>query len=253
MLVGVVCSIEKRLCFLRIENVCSAVSEVDDTVMEEESAEGSQMRRMQREEVRERRRMRDRQRRQSMTLEQRERHLARRRRNYQLRRLRAETTRIDSTTAICHDQAVNSPPEEVVASQADHGFNLNPIGFEKLSSECLQSAGEFYVNCLRLFLAVLCFGPKDASFFGVGLETLPAQKAVNVTKRLRLSHLRCLARSLNRFGGGVGGIHEKEAAVLSKRDADTTCEFVLHEIFRHWCGTLYEIVFLKYVSCSVDL
>lgn len=156
------------------------------------------MRRMQREEVRERRRTRDRQRRQSMTLEQRERHLARRRRNYQLRRLRAETTRLDSTTAISHDQAVNSPPEEVITSQADHGFNLNPIGFEKLSSECLQSAG---------------------------LETLLAQKAVKVMKRLRLSHLRCLARSLNRFGGGVGGIHEKEAAVLSKRDADTTLQF----------------------------
>lgn len=43
------------------------------------------------EEERERRRMRDRQRRRSMTLEQRERHLARRRRNYQLRRLRSGT------------------------------------------------------------------------------------------------------------------------------------------------------------------
>ncbi|KAL2339260.1 hypothetical protein Fmac_013706 [Flemingia macrophylla] len=44
---------------------------------------------MEREEERERRRLRDRERRQSMTKEERARHLARRRRNYQLRRQRA--------------------------------------------------------------------------------------------------------------------------------------------------------------------
>ena len=44
---------------------------------------------------RERRRIRDRQRRQSMSLEDREKHLARRRRNYKLRRQRAETARLN--------------------------------------------------------------------------------------------------------------------------------------------------------------
>lgn len=115
--------------------------------MEEDSAERPESRRRQREEERERRRMRDRLRRQSMTLEQRERHLARRRRNYQLRRLRAEPSRLTSSATISresggeiviskdHDQAVNSAPE-VISSQDDHGF-------EKLNSECLQSVGEF--------------------------------------------------------------------------------------------------------------
>ncbi|XP_021766655.1 pumilio homolog 11-like [Chenopodium quinoa] len=52
---------------------------------------------MQREKERERRRLRDRIRRQNMTQEQRDRHLARRRRNYQLRRLRAQNAKMLSS------------------------------------------------------------------------------------------------------------------------------------------------------------
>ncbi|XP_062088142.1 uncharacterized protein LOC133794773 isoform X2 [Humulus lupulus] len=135
---------------------------------------------MPRDEERERRRIRDRQRRQSMTLEQRERHLARRRKNYQLRRLRAETRRLDTTTATMSLEEptimINSTPEK---DFQDDGLNPNN-GFvqekEKFSSECLDS---------------------------MSLETL-AQRSDNVIKKIRLSHVRSLARSLNRCGGGVG-------------------------------------------------
>ncbi|KAG8647472.1 uncharacterized protein LOC110622397 isoform X2 [Manihot esculenta] len=64
-------------------------------IMMEEGSERTLMRSLQKEQERERRRIRDRQRRQSMTIEEREKHLARRRRNYQLRRQRAETARLD--------------------------------------------------------------------------------------------------------------------------------------------------------------
>ncbi|WCJ28142.1 hypothetical protein M5689_009850 [Euphorbia peplus] len=57
--------------------------------MDDES-ERAMIKHLQKEQERERRRIRDRQRRQSMTLEEREKHLARRRKNYQLRRQRAE-------------------------------------------------------------------------------------------------------------------------------------------------------------------
>ena len=50
---------------------------------------------LQKEQERERRRLRDRQRRQAMSVEEREKHLARRRKNYQLRRLRAENAKLD--------------------------------------------------------------------------------------------------------------------------------------------------------------
>ncbi|KAF8030488.1 hypothetical protein BT93_E2814 [Corymbia citriodora subsp. variegata] len=56
--------------------------------MEDVTERLTTLHRTRREQERERRRMRDRQRRQSMTLEQKEKHLARRRRNYQLRRER---------------------------------------------------------------------------------------------------------------------------------------------------------------------
>lgn len=120
----------------------------------EESAERSDIRRMQREQERERRRIRDRQRRQSMTLEQRERHLARRRRNYQLRRLRAETSRVGSQ---CQDagfeegckmvsnnefEVINCVPE--ISFQSD---GVNPVEFiqgqEELSAQSLQTVGMF--------------------------------------------------------------------------------------------------------------
>ncbi|PON90247.1 zinc finger CCCH domain protein [Trema orientale] len=161
----------------------------------EELGDRSELGAMQREEERERRRMRDRQRRQSMTLEQRERHLARRRRNYQLRRLRAETTVIENMVVTDENQPLNSFPE---MGFNDHGINpMNDLvqGIEKLNVERLES---------------MAMGPENL-----------AKKSANVTKKLRLSQIRSLARSMNRFRCGVGGSFQNVADVALKRDADT--------------------------------
>ena len=107
----------------------------------------------QRDDERERRRMRDRQRRQSMTVEQRERHLARRRRNYQIRRLRAETCNSKLDTVLPQEPRFESGGEIVISGE-NQGLNLAPdistqnrgfdcIGLEMIDSECLQSIGEF--------------------------------------------------------------------------------------------------------------
>ncbi|PON35153.1 zinc finger CCCH domain protein [Parasponia andersonii] len=163
-----------------------------------ELGDRSELGAMQREEERERRRMRDRQRRQSMTLEQRELHLARRRRNYRLRRLRAETTMIENMVVTDENQPLNSFPE---MGFNDHGINpMNGLvqGIEKLNVERLES---------------MAMGPENL-----------AKKSANVTKKLRLSQIRCLARSTNRFRGGVGGSFQNVADVTLKRDADTTLQ-----------------------------
>ena len=56
------------------------------------------------------------------------------------------------------------------------------------------------------------------------MESL-AQNSVNVTKKLRLSQIRCLARSLNRFGSGVGGSFRNVADVMPKSGGDTSCKY----------------------------
>lgn len=58
-----------------------------------------------------------------------------------------------------------------------------------------------------------------------GLEAA-ACKSANFTKRLRLSHIRRLARSLNHLGGEAIGNHQIVADVITKGDANSTsCEF----------------------------
>ncbi|XP_008227453.1 PREDICTED: uncharacterized protein LOC103326965 isoform X4 [Prunus mume] len=159
-----------------------------------ESLDRSELRRMQREQERERRRIRDRQRRQSMTVEQRERHLARRRRNYQLRRLRAENAKVD-----CQSQHISNEHEEAAAAEGNEGNDAQEVTqTEKLSTERLH-----YSECLE---AAAC-------------------KSANFTIRLRLSHIRRLARSLNHLGGEAIGNHQIVADVITKGDANNTSCF----------------------------
>lgn len=122
-----------------------------------ESLDRSELRRMQREQERERRRIRDRQRRQSMTVEQRERHLARRRRNYQLRRLRAENAKVD------FPQISNEHEADAAAAAAA----ASDVHESDMSTEPLQS-----------------------------LDAVACKASHLTTKRLRLSHVRRLARSV---------------------------------------------------------
>ncbi|XP_021831683.1 uncharacterized protein LOC110771653 isoform X2 [Prunus avium] len=158
-----------------------------------ESLDRSELRRMQREQERERRRIRDRQRRQSMTVEQRERHLARRRRNYQLRRLRAENAKVD-----CQSQQISNEHEAAGGNEVLRNDAQEVTQTEKLSAERLH-----YSECLE---AAAC-------------------KSANFTKRLRLSHIRRLARSLNHLGGEAIGNHQVVADVITKGDANNTCCF----------------------------
>ncbi|BFG27340.1 hypothetical protein CerSpe_136140 [Prunus speciosa] len=156
-----------------------------------ESLDRSELRRMQREQERERRRIRDRQRRQSMTVEQRERHLARRRRNYQLRRLRAENAKVD-----CQSQQISNEHEAAGGNEGNEAQEVTQT--EKLCAERLH-----YSECLE---AAAC-------------------KSANFTKRLRLSHIRRLARSLNHLGGEAIGNHQVVADVITKGDANNTSCF----------------------------
>ncbi|KAE7995257.1 hypothetical protein FH972_000076 [Carpinus fangiana] len=172
----------------------------------EDVSERSEMRRMQREQERERRRMRDRERRQSMTLEQREKHLARRRRNYQLRRLRAEGARSGSqtgqTSVVTRGETITGDDHQAVTSVSGLSVNCNGVthvginqGEEKLNVECVES------------------------------EVLQAlvHKSNNFPARLRLSHIRRLARSLNHSIGGLADNYQMVTALITKEDAASNC------------------------------
>lgn len=99
------------------------------------------------EKERERRRLRDRERRSSMSIEQREKHLARRRRNYQLRRLRSRNVRTSTTTNQPFEQLrflspiemaeTNSHPAETSIAELDlqrNGVTLIGFNHEKEDS-----------------------------------------------------------------------------------------------------------------------
>ncbi|KAB1221728.1 hypothetical protein CJ030_MR2G019955 [Morella rubra] len=169
-------------------------------------SERSELRRIQREQERERRRMRDRQRRQSMTLEQREKHLARRRRNYQLRRLRAEGARSGSqtgqTSMVTQGETISSDEHHAVTSVSGLSVKCNGV----TSVETNQAGEKLIVECSE----------------SEGLEAL-AHKSANSPRKLRLSHIRHLARSLNHSMGELAGNHQMVAAVLTKGDAASNC------------------------------
>ena len=89
---------------------------------------------MQREQERELRRVRDRQRRQSMTVEQRERHLARCRRNYQLRRLRVENAKAGDFPS--HVQQISNEREAAASGGNNDVWEVTQL--EKTTAERLQ-------------------------------------------------------------------------------------------------------------------
>ncbi|XP_030514302.1 uncharacterized protein LOC115728108 [Rhodamnia argentea] len=149
--------------------------------MEDVTERLATLHRTRREQERERRRMRDRQRRQSMTLEQKEKHLARRRRNYQLRRERkhqgSDHQSGQTDTAFEHGNTGrnNRQVDHLVSQftvQYDHAV---PVGFnqvlQNISTESLRSNG--------------------------GTESLTYDLA-KIQKRLRLIHVKHFARSLKR-------------------------------------------------------
>lgn len=140
--------------------------------MMEEGSERTLMRSLQKEQERERRRIRDRQRRQSMTIEEREKHLARRRRNYQLRRQRAETARLDLRV---NQNITTSSFSTMLATKSNDYSPMTSVSI--FNAQCNVGLNSGHKN-------------------SVGLD-IPSHKLAKLPRRLRLNHLKHLARSLD--------------------------------------------------------
>ncbi|XP_057961846.1 uncharacterized protein LOC131153516 [Malania oleifera] len=171
----------------------------------EESSEGMDIETVKREQEKERRRVRDRQRRQSMSVEEREQHLARRRRNYQLRRQRAGHVRLNSQ----HGQTLST------VSRREEGTINEHQGEISASEYCVQSDGTACVGFVQ-------GGDKlDSVCTKVdGLEA-GAQVLVNIPGKLRLNHIKRLARSLNDPIGKLSVNNKIGAALLAMENATT--------------------------------
>ncbi|XP_061344295.1 uncharacterized protein LOC133290244 [Gastrolobium bilobum] len=178
----------------------------------EEFPERAEIRRMQREQERERRRIRDRQRRQSMTQEQRERHLARRRRNYQLRRQRAANVHVPFIH-IPQPQALESSAGEASTSDEFQGITSST----SLDYTVLSRGIGFPLPGLNQGQETLNLGLKvvDGSS-SIPLETLAYNKPGNSPGRLRLNHIKSLARNLTRSMVDPAGTHKVAAELITK-------------------------------------
>ncbi|XP_029128446.1 uncharacterized protein LOC109803825 isoform X2 [Cajanus cajan] len=180
-----------------------------------EFPERGDLRRMQREQERERRRIRDRQRRQSMTQEQRERHLARRRRNYQLRRQRAANAHAPYTP-FPHLQPLESSAGEASTSDEFQGVTSTFLDYGVLSQGIV-----FPHHGLNQGQETLNFGAKVGEGSSVPLETL-VYKPANSTRRMRLNHIKCLARSLTHSIVDPAGTHQVAAELIAKEQQDVS-------------------------------
>lgn len=149
--------------------------------MEDVTERLTTLHRTRREQERERRRMRDRQRRQSMTLEQKEKHLARRRRNYQLRRERKN---------LGSDH--QSGQTDTAIERGNTGRNNRQV------DHCAQQFAAQYDRAVSVgFNQVLQNTSAESLRSNSGTESLTYDLA-KIQKRLRLIHVKHFARSLKR-------------------------------------------------------
>ncbi|KAG5242392.1 hypothetical protein OIU77_029506 [Salix suchowensis] len=170
----------------------------------EELTERAVLRNLQKEQERERRRLRDRQRRQAMSVEEREKHLARRRKNYQLRRQRAQNGR---DPQINESDLVDSDESPVLLSDENHQTAI---------SVPVQSNGACHVD-LDLRQGSLNAGNANS----VGLE-VPAHKLAKLPIRSRLNHIKHLARSLVDTLD-IGDAHKIPSDLTMKEDTASNC------------------------------
>ena len=149
----------------------------------------------------ERRRLRDRERRQSMSQDERERHLARRRKNYQLRRQRAEVSRIGSQiqadiTGGGNHLAVTSPPLSGDSSTLPLGDSDQSVGIPveelgKLVGTIRLSRMKHLARTLRKWSTTS--GTAEASSSNSGATNAMTRRAMS--SGLRLSRVKRLVRS----------------------------------------------------------
>ncbi|OIV96063.1 hypothetical protein TanjilG_27167 [Lupinus angustifolius] len=173
--------------------------------------ERTDLRTMQREQERERRRIRDRQRRQSMTQEQREMHLARRRRNYQLRRMRAANAHAPFVPFSHQHQLLESSAGEASTSDEFQGVTSSTsMDYSALCHGITQ-------HDINQGLETLNLGTKVDEGSSSHLETLDHNLA-NSSGRLRLSHIRRLARNVTCPNNDLAGTHQVAAELITEED-----------------------------------
>lgn len=168
-------------------------------------SEKSVLRIMQREQERERRRIRDRQRRQSMSLEEREKHLARRRRNYQLRRQKADNSQSDSQ---CKQTSATTGGDQNTRNEYQAATNSSEL--------CVQSEVITHIGLNQ--------GQDKLDVSSIKFEDMEAggHKLAKFPRRLRLSHVRHLARSINNpMDELTGDNHPIGADAVTKKNASS--------------------------------
>ncbi|KAI4296020.1 hypothetical protein L6164_036010 [Bauhinia variegata] len=175
----------------------------------EELPERTEWRRIQREQERERRRVRDRQRRQSMTQEQRERHLARRRRNYQLRRERAANARFCPQSLEYSTGEASTSEEHQMVTKTCSTSDYRPL-YNNLPHHALNQ-GQERLNLETNNIDVQQIGSS------VHVEAL-TYTASNLPKRLRLNHIRHLARNLKHVIGDSTSKDQLAAGLIAKEE-----------------------------------
>ncbi|OMO64730.1 hypothetical protein COLO4_31917 [Corchorus olitorius] len=213
---------------------------------------------------RERRRIRDRQRRQSMSFEEREKHLARRRRNYQLRRQRAETARINPPPQIPFQQTTISSSTQLpltnaptfisdvspqlntgagsaaaAAAAAVVGSNHEPqrLMLDTRSSQSLEIPahklailpGKVRLNRIKHLARVINDPAADGAAMG-GLMNANGASNCLLSKGLRLNRVKRLARSLNPAAQeNVSQSHQSKTEGKIQPLDENTCSFMICE------------------------
>ncbi|OMO76922.1 hypothetical protein CCACVL1_15281 [Corchorus capsularis] len=201
---------------------------------------------------RERRRIRDRQRRQSMSFEEREKHLARRRRNYQLRRQRAETARINpppqipfQQTTISSTQLPLTNAQTVISDISPQvntgagsaaaavvvGSNREPqrLMLDTRSTQSLEIPahklailpGKVRLNRIKHLARVINEPASDGAAKGGMMNANGASNCL-LSKGLRLNRVKRLARSLNPAAQENNTMEKKEKSVYSASESQNS-------------------------------
>ncbi|XP_013626911.1 PREDICTED: LOW QUALITY PROTEIN: zinc finger CCCH domain-containing protein 18-like [Brassica oleracea var. oleracea] len=156
--------------------------------------EGAESMKSRKEQQRERRRLRDRERRRFLSEDERERHLARRPKNYQLRRQRAEINRID-----CQVQAITGGSQATLTSPPDSGTsNTVPLAESDQSVDIpMEKLGQL-IGTIRLSRAkhlVRTLNKSTAMSVEASNNETTEEKSIAMSSGLRLSEVKQLVRS----------------------------------------------------------
>ncbi|KAL3521837.1 hypothetical protein ACH5RR_014671 [Cinchona calisaya] len=158
---------------------------------EQSQEEYADWRARQKERERERRRMRDRQRRQSMSLEEREKHLARRRKNYQLRRQRAANVQLGTFQQTDVNISSNVMSSTIAGDESE-------IQNDDLALVCVsEPAGRHQSNCVMQDGFGEAYEKQDSLITKYDGETTFHDETYKYPRIPSLNQIKQLARRLN--------------------------------------------------------